>query len=438
MKKLLLVFGLMVLAMGAFAQGMTVQPYEPGEGLQFESPDGYGIRFTGFVQPMVEVKTYTKMPELPAYTRFRMRRMVSRMTGYAAQNKIAYQLQVDLTGSSDAGGDATANQYLMDAWVAWRPSRSVEITFGQDNTPTDSREMGQLSSGLALVERSPVALAFSTIREFGLFANFRQKLGEQALILPALAITNGDGANVFGKDHGGLKYGGRVDFLPFGTFARLGQFRQPDLERERTLKLVIGGYYSYNTGVSDRRGRESGSILYLDSSGREALPDYQKFGIDFMAKYRGIMLMGEYLKATATVPGSINQRVRNDGSTATTFPVATSTGEVQDIAAYVKNRMILGSGLTLQGGYFFRNGLSLDARFARLVPAKYSFLTNPTFYNRSEYYTLGASYYLGRNYGAKVQASATLIQPKGDASTPTGERISSKEISAILMFTFSL
>ena len=36
-------------------------------------------------------------------------------------------------------------------------------------------------------------------------------------------------------------------------------------------------------------------------------------------------------------------------------------------------------------------------------------LNNETFYNRPNYYTLGVSKLLGRNYGFKVQASVTHV-----------------------------
>lgn len=424
---------LLVCVVEAQAQ-VSVQPYEPGEGLVLTAPGGYDIRLSGAVQPMVEVKTYPQNPGSPSYTRFRMRRLITKMTGSLDKENLTYQVQVDLTGNSDAGGDGTTSNYLMDAWIAWKPKRSFEIVVGQDNTPTDGREMGMLSAALQFVERSPVSLAFSSIREFGVFVNTRYKLGGDFLLQPSLALTNGDGANVFAADHGGLKLGGRVDVLPFGSFARGGLYRQADMEFERTPKLVAGVFYSYNDGISDRRGRQSGTVLYLDSAGHESLPSYQKYGADLMAKYRGFTLYSEYVKATATVPGDIRQRVRTDGTLSPNFLV----NGVQDITGYVKGRMMLGWGLNVQAGYLFRNGYSIDGRFSRLVPETNSFLRNATFYNRSQYYTLSVSKYLARNYAAKVQGSLTYIKAEDGTLTPLGAAILGKEFSAILMFTFAL
>ena len=52
--------------------------------------------------------------------------------------------------------------------------------------------------------------------------------------------------------------------------------------RELTPKFVIGVNYSHNSGMSSRRGRNSGSILYLNEFGQQSLPDYTKYGIDFL------------------------------------------------------------------------------------------------------------------------------------------------------------
>jgi hypothetical protein len=262
------------------------------------------------------------------------------------------------------------------------------------------------SNALQLVERSRLTSAFASIREFGLFAQGNFKTGNISRLKPYFVLTNGDGLNAFGRDFGGLKVGGRVDFLPFGLFTNFGQFRQADVVREQTPKLVIGVNYSYNNGMSSRRGRNSGAILYLNDTDEESLPDYTKYGIDFLFKYKGFSVLGEYVGATATVPDDITQRVRNDGSTSTNFDVA----GMQDVQNFVKGRMMLGNGYNIQAGYLFKNGISLDGRYTRLNPDDNSFLNNATFYSRPNYYTIGISKYLSRNYGAKIQTSLTYVE----------------------------
>jgi Phosphate-selective porin O and P len=416
------------------ALSQNVEPYEPGEGLHITNEKDYSIRLSGFFQPMMESRFYPGMTGKKDYQRFRMRRMIAKLTGEAKEKHITYQLQVDLTGSSDGGGDATTNNYLMDAWVGWKANKHLEIVVGQENSPTDSREMGMISTSLQMIDRSPVALAFSSIREFGVFVNTEFKAGQNGFILPSIALTNGDGANVFAKDHGGMKIGGRLDFLPFGKFGNGGQFRQTDMERELTPKLVFGATYSYNSGISDRRGRQSGTVLYLDSLGNETLPDYQKFGFDFLFKYRGLSVLGEFIRTSAVVPKTISQRVRADGTTATTFLV----NGLQNVPNYVKARMMLGKGFNVQIGYLFTNGFSIDARYTKLKADPNSFLNNGTFYNRPDFYSLCASRYLGRNYGAKLQASVTWNKANAGSLTVTGKPLAGNELSGTIMLTFSL
>lgn len=419
----------------AWAQNPATEGYEPGEGLVLNNKDDYKIRFSGFIQPMVESRIYPDLAGTKSYQRFRMRRMIAKMTGNAGSKKISYQLQIDLTGSSDGGGDGTGGNYLMDAWVSWQPVKQLEVTVGQDNPCTDSREMGMLSNTLQLVERSPVALAFASIREFGLFINGRLKTGGNSILLPSFALTNGDGSNVLTPDRGGLKWGGRIDFLPFGAFNNKGQFRQVDIERELTPKLIFGANFSHNTGISDRRGRQSGTILYLDSAGKELLPSYQKFGIDFLFKYKGFSVLGEYITAKAIIQDKIAQRVRNDGSTTSTFPLENGT---DDMPAYVKGRMILGSGFNIQAGYLFLNGFSVDARYSKINPETDSFLRNGTFYNRSAFYMLCLSKYLGRHYGAKIQASIAYNKAETGTTTVVGTPLVGNEFTGLLMLTLAL
>ena len=89
--------------------------------------------------------------------------------------------------------------------------------------------------------------------------------------------------------------------------------------REQTPKFVIGAHFSHNAGMSSRRGRASGDIIYLNANNQESLPDYVKYGADFMFKYKGFSAIGEYIKSESTVPEDITQRVRNDGSVSLDF-----------------------------------------------------------------------------------------------------------------------
>ena len=433
-RKLTLLALLLLVVDYSNAQEIVLNKYKFGEGLSFSGKDNnYKMEISGYLQPSSESRKYLDNDDATFYNRMRMRRARLNFSGTSKKEKLSYRLQLDLTGGGE--GDASIGSLVFDAWIAYDLTKRIKLTFGQKATSTDNRELGMRSNTLQLVERSPISGAFASIREFGFFAESTYKIAKQSYIKPEIAITNGDGINVFGKDHGGLKYGGRIDYLPFGLFNNFGQYRQADLERELTPKFVIGANCSYNVGISDRRGSESGTILYLDSQNKELLPDYMKYGIDFLFKYRGFSLLGEYINASTRVPSGITQRVRLDGTIATTFEDANNNPI--PIENYVKGRMMIGEGYNLQGGYVFKNLFSIDGRFSYLQPETVSFLNNAQYYNRSHFYTLGITKYLARNYGAKIQLDCTYINAKSGSLDVNKKPIAGNEFITRVITTIS-
>jgi hypothetical protein len=429
-----LIFIICFLGSFQLTQGqINLDQYNFGEGIRLSGDNGHNMRLSGYAQPYMETKRYTGTDDDQLYNRFRMRRLRFTLSGKSEESKFGYRLRIDLSGTPELGveqEDDTGN-FLLDAFVTYDMNNNIRFTFGQRATFTDNRELRIPSETLQLVERSRVTSAFSSIREFGLFVDGTYRLRGGSYIKPSVAITNGDGDNVFKRDRGGLKYGGRLDFLPFGLFTNFGQFRQADIVRELTPKLVVGVNYSVNYGMSSRRGRGSGNIIYLDDFGNEALPDYTKFGLDFMFKYRGFSMLGEFVKSFADVNDDISQRVRNDGSVTPDFTV----NGIQDIENFVRGRMMLGEGYNIQAGYIFKSLYSVDARYTHLKADTHSFLNNGTFYNRPNYYTFGVSKYLDKNYGAKIQASITYIDLDEGSNNINGEPIDGNEWLARLIFT---
>tara|TARA_B100001939_G_scaffold117820_1_gene102240 strand:+ start:1164 stop:2480 length:1317 start_codon:yes stop_codon:yes gene_type:complete len=391
----------------SYSQGLEMQSYKFGDGLRFVGESGQSIRLTGYAQPMAELKNIDSV-DLNS-SRYRMRRLRLRIDGQTKDPRFKYRLQVDLSGVSEIG--EVNEDPLMDAYIDYAPNNSFSVKFGQRTTYADNRELWMSSNSLQLVERSRLTSAFASIREFGVFVTGRIKSGRGSFIRPYLVLSNGDGKNVMGNDKGGLKIGGRIDYLPFGLFTNIGQFRQIDVMREQVPKLVVGAHYSHNSGISSRRGRYSGRIIYLNNNDEESLPDYTKYGVDFLFKYRGFSALGEYVKSTATVPTDITQRVRSSNGTITSdfTPNVDGDGDVNDMINYVKGRMMLGSAYNFQLGYLFKNNFSIDGRYTHLNADENSFMNNATFYNRPNYYTIGVTKLSGRNYGFKIQASFTYV-----------------------------
>jgi len=392
-----------------FSQTMEMESYNFGEGLRFNGEEGNSIRLTGYAQPMVDLKNYTGLEENTSSERYRLRRLRLRLDGTSSNQRFGYRFQVDLSGTSEVGDNT--GDYLLDAYISYAVTNRITVLFGQRATYTDNRELFMNSNSLQLVERSRLTSAFSSIREFGLFVTGRFRMNNGSYLRPYFVLTNGDGRNAFDKDRGGLKVGGRIDFLPFGLFTNLGQFRQIDVMREQTPKFVIGAHFSHNTGMSSRRGRGSGDIIYLNANNEESLPDYVKYGVDFMLKYRGFSAIGEYIKSESTVPNDITQRVRSsNGSVTSDFtPGIDGDGDINDMLNYVRGRIMLGEAYNFQMGYLFKSGFSIDTRYTHLIADEHSFLNNATFYNRPNYYTLGVGKLMSRNYGFKIQASITYV-----------------------------
>lgn len=430
---------LLLLFLITFLVGQTVvaqespimNSYTFGNGMRFTDKTGDLLRLTGYLQPYAETKQLIGDENEDAATRFRMRRLRLRLDGNSANDRFSYRFQVDLSGTGEEL-DGNSN-FLLDAFVTYSITRRIKASFGQRATLTDNRELFMNSTSLQLVERSRLTSAFATIREFGLFLEGNFRMGGGHYLKPYFVLTNGDGLNVFARDRGGLKLGGRLDYLPFGLFTNLGQFNQADVVRELTPKLVMGVNFSHNEGVSSRRGRESGAILYLDNNNAELLPNFIKYGFDYLFKFRGFSMLGEFVKSAATVPLGITQRVRVDGSTTTSFDV----NGIEDMPNYIKGRMMLGEAYNIQLGYLFKNGISVDGRYTYINADQHSFLNNATFYNRPYYYTLGLSKYAGRNYGAKIQGDITYVQNNGGINNNAGLPVTGNEFISRMIVTFS-
>ena len=313
--KYLKVLPFLFIVINLSAQDVEMQSYTFGEGLKFVGESGYNLKLTGYAQPMSELKRINS--EESNSSRYRMRRVRLRMDGQSSNERFKYRFQVDLSGVSEIG--ESDEDPLLDAYVDYALTNRISIKFGQRSTYTDNRELFMNSNSLQLVERSRLTSAFSSIREFGLFISGRFRAGRGSYIRPHFVLTNGDGKNVYSRDRGGLKIGGRVDYLPFGLFTNMGQFRQIDVMREQVPKLVVGVHYSKNNGMSSRRGRYSGRLIYLNANDEESLPNYTKYGVDFLFKYKGFSALGEYIKSTAKVPTDITKRIRNNGSITAEF-----------------------------------------------------------------------------------------------------------------------
>ena len=412
MNKFLLLFYIQILFFGNFSsQDLILGDYIPGNGLTFASKDdNYKVVLRGYSQSLFESRRMiydsTGIVNKNVYNRFRARRIRLRLSGKQIYPGFSYRLQLNLA-ESEADNDQLSN-ILWDAWIGYNVNKYYRISFGQKSSPSDNIELLMASNTLQLTERSRVTSAFSNIREIGFFIDGRNNVtGSKMVIKPSFSITSGDGYGFksISKDYGGLKYGGRINFLPFGLFRNFGQFRQVDMVRELTPKLLIGLNGSYNVGMSSRRGRRNGDFLYykIESSDTSySLPNYLKYGVDVLFKFRGFSVLAEFVQSRVYFSDSITHRNDRYGDNPQSIITNFRGYSPSD---YVRTQLMLGTGLNIQAGYLFKNLISLDGRFTMLIPDDLSFMNNTLYYSRNKYYEIGLSKYFTKNYSFKIQAS---------------------------------
>ena len=404
------------------SQDLILGDYVPGNGIVLASTDNnYKVVLRGYSQSLFESRTISydssSIVDNNRYNRFRARRIRLRLSGNQLYPGFSYRLQLNLAESE--ADDGFLSNILWDAWLGYNINKTNKIIIGQKGTPTDNIEVQMASNTLQLPERSRLTGAFSSIREIGVFYDNRFKVGNKAVIKSMFNITTGDGYayNFNSRDYGGLKYGGRINILPFGLFRNFGQFRQVDMVRELNPKLLIGFSGSFNNGMSSRRGRRNGDFLFYNIAGVDTsyrLPNYLKVGGDLLFKYRGFSVLAEYVNTKAFVANDIthrNDRYGNDPSQITSSFGAFNEDEFLTVSSdeYVKRQLILGSGFNIQAGYLFKSLFSIDGRFTKLNPNEFSFMNNATYYNRQHYYEIGLSKYFSKNYSFKIQASYRFI-----------------------------
>ena len=421
-KRLLGLLICLIISKFNLSQDILLGDYVPGNGIVLASTDNnYKVVLRGYSQSLFESRTISydssAITDNNRYNRFRARRIRLRLSGNQSYPGFSYRLQLNLAESE--ADDGLLSNILWDAWLGYNINKTNKIVVGQKGTPTDNIELQMASNTLQLPERSRLTGAFSSIRETGVFYNNRFKLGNKAVVKSMLNITTGDGYayNLNSRDYGGLKYGARVNILPFGLFRNFGQFRQVDMVRELNPKLLIGFNGSFNNGMSSRRGRRNGDFLFYNISGIDTtyrLPNYLKLGADLLFKYRGFSLLAEYVNTKAFVADDIthrNDRYGDDPTQITSSFGAWYENDFTSVSSneYVKRQLILGRGINIQAGYLFKSLFSVDGRFTKLSPDEFSFMNNATFYNRQNFYEIGFSKYFSKNYSFKIQASYRFI-----------------------------
>lgn len=360
-----------------------------GSGLNFSFNDGnYHFNMGGFIQPSY---LNEKISGLEAANIFNSKRTFLQFSGSAKKEKVSFFIQLDYTLSDP----------LMDAWIAYHPTKNITVSFGQKQTFVNNREMTYREDRLQFNDRSFLSQTFSrTGREFGVFVE--SKFGDKIGFAPKFAVTSGDGRNSFGVDSrdtdiGGLKVGGRLDFYPLGFFKEGNDLTNVDLGREESLKFVVGIAGSINKGASNAVGEGHGDFLLYDANLDNNFPDYNQLYADVLLKYNGFSFMAEYVNSTA---GNLDLVYTDANATQLLAPTQ------------ISQFLVLGDSFNLQTGYVTESGFSFDVRYENMTP-EFENQANSILQN-ADAYTFGITkYFKGNNL--KLQASYSSINPASGA-----------------------
>lgn len=345
-----------------------------GKGIKFTAEDStFQLTLHGRIQTLFMYEQV--LDGSYATTNFLTRRARLKMNGFAFSPNIQYKMELGLT-NRDWGKPITetgdAPSMILDAYVEWEALENLSFVFGQTKLP-GNRERVISSQQLQFVDRSLVNAEYNIDRDAGIQIHHNFEAGKMA-IREMASISSGEGRNITVTNKGGFDYTGRVELLPMGDFTNKGDYFGSDLEREKSPKLSVGVTYDYNDDAS-RSGGQLGSFL----GGKTDLTSVM---VDLMFKYKGLSIMSEYVDKQAVSP------------------------VVKDAAGLTTGAFYVGTGISAQMGYLFKNNIELACRYTNVSPLVVTGYANTT------QYTFGVSKYV-KGHNLKVQSDVSLTEEAG-------------------------
>lgn len=313
-------------------------------------------------------------------THFLLRRARLKFDGFAFSPRLKYKFELGLTNrdinninTSYFGG---GSNIILDAYIDWNFYRGFTLHAGQSKLP-GNRERVISSANMQFVNRSILNSRFNLDRDIGIGLSYAATLGKQFGVELITAFSQGEGRNVIVRNQGGYQYTVRAEFLPFGQFHEKGDYIGSAIYREEKPKLSIGITADQNTDAARSRGN-LGEFLPANAQ----LKSLQSVFVDFMFKYSGFSMMGEYV-------------IRDTEDRMPSYLDETGTS----VAGYYYT----GAALNLQAGWMFKNNIELAGRYARLLP------TNNLIGVNENHYFLGLSKFIV-GHKLKVQTDVGYIQ----------------------------
>jgi hypothetical protein len=314
-----------------------------------------------------------------ASSNFLIRRSRLKFDGFIYHPSLTYKLELGLSNRDIGGAIPETNnssRIIFDAVLKWNFYKNLSIWAGQAKLP-GNRERVISSGDLQFVDRSLVNSNYNIDRDIGVQIHNHHQIGEKFVIREIVAISQGEGRNITVGNIGGYDYTARIELLPFGNFTNEGDYFGSDLAREEKPKFSLGATYD----IHDRAVRENGNTkAFMRTAEGYFETDINTLFVDFMFKYQGLSIMGEYADKSST-----NLFAKGaEGELTGDFVTA-------------------GSGLNIQAGYLFPSNFELAGRYTNITPDSELPL------GIIDQYTVGGSkYFVGHKL--KVQADISYTQ----------------------------
>lgn len=341
--------------------------YNFGRGVGLTSPDSvfqFNIRFR--IQNRIG---YLRDEEGRPSFEAQVRRLRLRFDGFVGDPRFLYVIQLSFAPGDVGRLEEGANlNVIRDAAIIYRPAARWDIVFGQTKLPGNRQRINS-SGALQLTDRSVNNARFNIDRDFGIQFNYIGERANTSSWNVKTAISSGDGRNFTANPDDGLAYTAKLEWFPLGGFQNGGSFFEGDLAGESTPKLLLSAAYHFNHKAKRTLG-VLGENLYESR-------DLSSFFADLLFKYRGVALMGAYMKRT------------------TDNPLTTS-------AAGNVRRVYVGEGWDIQPSYHFKNNFELIGRYSRVEP----FASIQAFEPKQTEWTLGLTRYFWE-HAFKVQSEVT-------------------------------
>lgn len=257
-----------------------------GRGFTIGTPDSnFSFSVSGRIQTLIESKFDLEHNENTVD--FAIRRARLNLGGSVWKGRFSYRVALCFSPRDVFADniDEPNTLFLRDAMIYYHPNRYLMIGVGMTKLP-GNRQRVNSSGKLQLVERSNANNMFTLDRDKGIWLHTFIPLGK-AYMKNILSVSTGEG-RVNAPITKGLCYTFRTEILPMGKFQNDGDYFESDLAREPLPKLSIGALYSFNHQTS----REAGQLGDYFFGGQ--LADIHYFGGDFIFKWKGFSMVGQY------------------------------------------------------------------------------------------------------------------------------------------------